>query len=89
MIKFYFWSLHAESLLPNAVRGKSLWLLFFIVKTLIHTEYFFIGNCKFFHRFSSKYRLNDNTLNFERILCSCRGHPKKTISNKIDSMSAT
>ena len=38
---------------------------------------FFISNCKFFHRFSTKYSLNNNILNFEKILCagsSCRRH---------------
>ena len=30
---------------------------------------FFIGTCKSFHRFSTKYSLNNNILNFEKILC--------------------
>ena len=62
------------------MRGKSSYphdCYFFIVKSLTDTEYFFIGNCKFFHRFSTKCSLKYNILNFEKILCvgsSCRGH---------------
>ena len=43
---------------------KSVWLLFFTVKSLIGREYFFMGNCEFFHRFSTKYSLNNNIMNF-------------------------
>ena len=32
-------------------------------------EYFFIGNCNFFHRVSNKYGLNNKILNFKKILC--------------------
>ena len=58
----------------------------FTVKSLIDMEFFFIGNCKCFHRFSAKYSLNNNVMNFQNILCvgsSCRGHPQhfKTCEN--------
>ena len=59
---------------------KSAWLLFFTVKSLIDTECVFIGNCKFFHQFSTKYSLSNNIANFQKILCvesSCRRHPKE------------
>ena len=64
MTKFYFGGLplHAESLFSKAVRGGI----------------FFHGNCNVFHRVSTKYSLNNNILNFKKILCvgfSCRGHP--------------
>ena len=50
-------------------------------------EYFFLGNCKCFHRFPTKYSLiNNNILNFEKILCvgsSRRGRPKAFVQDKI------
>ena len=84
MTKFYFWSLpfYTDSLFPKAVREKSSnpfdCLIFFMVKSLIDTEYFVIGNCRFFHQFSTKYSLNNNIIKFKKILCVgsfCRGHP--------------
>ena len=81
MTKFYFWSLplHADGLFPKAVRGKSSYPHdCYFLRSALDMEYFFIGNCKFFHRFSTKYSLNNNILNFKKVLCvgcSCRGHP--------------
>ena len=70
MTKFYFWRLpvYANSLFPKAVSGKSSYPhdCYFTVKSLINMEYFFISNCKLFHRFSDKYSLNNNILNFTR-----------------------
>ena len=65
MTKFYFRSLlfYTDSLFPKAVRGKSsnrYDCYCFTVNSLIDMKYLFIGNCKFFHQFSTKYSLNNN-----------------------------
>ena len=42
-------------------------------------KYFFIGDYNCFHRFSTKYSLNNNIPNFEKILCvgsPCSRHPQ-------------
>ena len=82
MAKFYFriLPLYTDSYFPKSVRGKSsdLYDCYFLVKSLKDMEYFFLGNCKFCHRFSTKYSLNNNLLNFQKNLCvgsSCRRHP--------------
>ena len=44
-------------------------MLTFTIKRLIDTEYFFIGNCNFFHRFLTECSLNNNMLNFKNSVC--------------------
>ena len=41
-----------------------LMTVIFTFKSLLDMEYFFIGNCKFFHGFSTKHSLINNILNF-------------------------
>ena len=59
MLKAFFQTLYVGS--PH-IRMT----IVFTAKSLKETEYFFIDNCNFFHRFSTKYGFNNNILIFEK-----------------------
>ena len=70
MIKFYFRSPLTAFFRKLCVGSPqvSMTVIFYGQKPCRH-GIFFIGNCELFHRFSTKYRLNNSTLNFKKNLC--------------------
>ena len=70
MIKFHFQSLplYIDSLSRRLWVGSPqipMTVNFYGQKPYRH-RIFFIGSCKFFHQFSTKYSLNNNILNFKK-----------------------
>ena len=74
-------SLYTDCLFPKPVREKSLnpYECYLSRSKALQTRNIISSiTIIFFHQFSTKYSLNNNILNFKKIVCvgsSCRGHP--------------